>query len=231
MKKIFKHVYMWGRGKILKIKKCRFEDKTEFNLSCKFEGNNLVARCTYLANTYFGYASYVSYSSSLRDTYIGKYTCIGPNVMTAIGSHPTSKFVSIHPAFYSDGHTISLSYVDYKKFEDTKKAKGVGDSKNRYSVYIGNDVWIGASVTILDGITIGDGAVIGAGALVTEDIAPYSIVVGVPAKQIKKRFDDDEIDMLLGFRWWDKNEQWIKKHANLFEDIKRFKDKFNKQIE
>lgn len=68
---------------------------------------------------------------------------------------------------------------------------------------IGNDVWIGAEAIIMPGITIGDGAVIGTRALVTKDVEPYAIVGGNPAKEIRKRFDDTDVAMLLDMRWWD----------------------------
>ncbi|WBV44319.1 type B chloramphenicol O-acetyltransferase [Pseudoroseomonas cervicalis] len=68
---------------------------------------------------------------------------------------------------------------------------------------IGNDVWIGTEAIIMPGITIGDGAVIGARAVVTQDVAPYAIVGGNPARLIRKRFGEAEIAMLLELRWWD----------------------------
>lgn len=67
---------------------------------------------------------------------------------------------------------------------------------------IGNDVWIGSNVVILGGLNIGDGAVIGAGAVVTKDVQPYSIVVGNPAREIKKRFSEQIISDLMEIKWW-----------------------------
>ena len=67
---------------------------------------------------------------------------------------------------------------------------------------IGNDVWIGFSTTILNGVRIGDGAIVAAGSVVTKDVEPYSIVAGVPAKIIGKRFSDDMIERLLDLQWW-----------------------------
>ena len=67
---------------------------------------------------------------------------------------------------------------------------------------MGHDVWIGANVIVLDGIQIGNGAVIAAGAIVTRNVEPYEIVGGVPAKTIKKRFDDETINKLLESKWW-----------------------------
>ena len=70
---------------------------------------------------------------------------------------------------------------------------------------IGNDVWIGQNAVILPGVQIGDGAIIGANSVVGSNVAPYTIVVGNPAKILRKRFDDELIDLLLLFKWWDKS--------------------------
>ena len=68
---------------------------------------------------------------------------------------------------------------------------------------MGNDVWIGYEAVILAGVTIGDGAIVGACAVVTNDVPPYTIVGGVPAKPIRKRFSDETIAALLALKWWD----------------------------
>ena len=69
---------------------------------------------------------------------------------------------------------------------------------------VGNDVWIGQNATILPGVHIGDGAIIGANAVVGSDVAPYTIMVGNPAKPLRKRFDDELTALLLKFKWWDR---------------------------
>ena len=74
---------------------------------------------------------------------------------------------------------------------------------------VGNDVWIGQNVTILPGVHIGDGAIIGLNSVVTKDVPPYTIVAGTPAKIVRKRFDDELIDLLLKLKWWDKNAEEI----------------------
>ena len=76
-------------------------------------------------------------------------------------------------------------------------------------IVIGNDVWIGYEAVILAGVTIGDGAIIGTRAVVTKDVPPYTVVGGVPAKPIRKRFPDDTIAALLALRWWDWPEERI----------------------
>jgi len=73
----------------------------------------------------------------------------------------------------------------------------------------------------MEGVRIGDGAVVAAGAVVTKDVEPYSIVGGIPAKHIKYRFSDEQIEKLLQLCWWNKGEKWIRKNAELFEDIEK----------
>ena len=74
---------------------------------------------------------------------------------------------------------------------------------NKGDIVVGNDVWIGYEAVILAGVTIGDGAIIGARAVVTRDVPPYTIVGGVPAKPIRKRFAEKDIASLLAIKWWD----------------------------
>lgn len=74
---------------------------------------------------------------------------------------------------------------------------------NKGDIVIGNDVWIGYEAVVMAGVTIGDGAIIGARALVTKDVPPYTIVGGVPAKTIRKRFSKSTIETLLNLKWWD----------------------------
>ena len=70
---------------------------------------------------------------------------------------------------------------------------------------VGNDVWIGQNAVILPGVHIGDGAIIGANSVVGSDISPYTIAVGNPAREIRKRFDDEMIRLLLAFQWWNQS--------------------------
>ena len=73
----------------------------------------------------------------------------------------------------------------------------------------------------MEGVTIGDGAVVAAGAIVTKDVPPYAIVGGVPAKVIKYRFDEETIKKLLELKWWEKDQAWIKGHADDFDDVEK----------
>lgn len=84
---------------------------------------------------------------------------------------------------------------------DAKDIRNAWDNKG--DIVIGNDVWIGYEAVIMAGVTIGDGAIIGTRAVVTKDVPPYTIVGGVPAKPIRKRFDDATVERLIKLRWWD----------------------------
>ena len=90
---------------------------------------------------------------------------------------------------------------------DVSEIRSAWDNKG--DIVVGNDVWIGYEAVILSGVTIGDGAIVGARAVVTRDVPPYTIVGGVPAKPIRKRFDDETIEKLLRLRWWDWDERAI----------------------
>lgn len=87
---------------------------------------------------------------------------------------------------------------------------------NKGDIVIGNDVWIGYEAVIMAGVTIGDGAIIGTRAVVTKDVPPYTIVGGVPAKPLRRRFDDETVKRLLALKWWDWPAEKIRRHV---EDI------------
>lgn len=109
--------------------------------------------------------------------------------------------------FTSANHTLrSLSTYPFPLFFeewelDKKQVASAWDNKG--DIVIGNDVWIGYEAIILSGVNIGDGAIIGARAVVTKDVPAYTVVGGIPAKEIKKRFDAETIDKLQQIQWWD----------------------------
>lgn len=99
---------------------------------------------------------------------------------------------------------------------------------NKGDITIGNDVWLGYDTVIMAGVTIGDGAIIGTRAVVTKDVEPYTIVGGIPAKTIRKRFDDETIEFLLKLKWWDFEIGKISEILPMIQsgDIKKLKEKF-----
>jgi len=203
---------------ISKSKNVKFYTNVTIDRNTIFEGSNAIFNNTIVNNSYIGFASYIANNSTIKKTKIGRYCAIGDNVRTMLGIHPSKDFVSIHPAFFSTAKQSGFTFTEKQLFEEHKYV----DDKKKYVVEIGNDVWIGNNVMIMDGITIGDGAIIAGGAVVTNDVKPYSIVGGIPAKFIKSRFEESEIEFLLSFKWWDKSYDWIKENCKLFRDIKQF---------
>lgn len=206
----------WYRKK--NRRNCIFEGKTEIDGSDRFEGKNRITNGTRVLNCSLGYGTYIGEESFIKNTNIGRFSCIANYVYTICGTHPIEEIVSIHPAFFSTKRQAGFSFVDKDIFEEYNYL----DKENSISIYIGNDVWIGTGAKIMEGVKIGDGAVVAAGAVVSKDVPPYSIVGGVPAKIIGQRFTTDQQTKLLRFKWWDKEIAWIEENAHLFNNIDVF---------
>lgn len=137
---------------------------------------------------------------------VGDYTSIANKVSILLGSNHKLGLVTTFPR-----SLVNPSIPEHETNEQ-------GD------VVIGSDVWIGYRVTIIGPVTIGHGAIVGAGALVVGHVPPYAVVGGVPARVIKYRFPQDEIDLLLSNPWWKKTEEDIRKIENLLysNNVKEF---------
>lgn len=120
---------------------------------------------------------------------IGKFCSIAANVTFIMngGNHLTESISSFPFAIFGESWSSAMDGKSYP-------TKG--------NTVVGNDVWIGYNATIMPGITIGDGAIIATNATVVKDVAPYTIVGGNPAKQIKNRFSDEKTNELLEMQWW-----------------------------
>lgn len=123
--------------------------------------------------------------------------------------------------FNSANHAMaSLSTYPFPLFFEEWGLEKKNVSKawdNKGDIIVGNDVWIGYEAVILAGVTIGDGAIIGTCAVVTKDVPPYTIVGGIPAKPIRKRFSDETIAELLKIKWWDWSEEKIAKNIQAIQ--------------
>lgn len=179
-------------------------------IDCKFGLYNTIYNNVLLNNVEIGDFTYIFENTLIIKTKIGKFCSIGPNVKCGLEKHPTKDYVSTHPIFYSSLKQAQITFADKNYFEESG---GV--------VEIGNDVWIGANVIIKEGVRIGDGAIISAGAVVTKDVSPYAMVGGVPAKLIRYRFSEDQIAFLMGFKWWDRDIDWLMNNFKVFHDIQK----------
>lgn len=172
-----------------------------------------------------GYGSFI-FAKNIGDyTYINNYCHIDKNVLS-IGKFCS---IAINCRIGLGGHP--MDWVSTHSFSYDKKYKIVSDSKNDFvqklETKIGNDVWIGTNATVLAGVAIGDGAIVGAHSLVTKDVEPYSIVVGVPAKHIKYRHSEEQIKALINMQWWNWSEEKLKENVHLFNNIADLMDKNN----
>lgn len=210
-------IYNFIFGVIVRIKNKRIKigHNVRITRNTTFGGfNNLGDRS--IVSGSIGFASYIG-NDSLIAGKVGKYCSIGSYVTFLTSTHPTKKWVSTHPCFYEKRKLVGFSFTNKDLFDEYPKKNG-----EKYGIVIGNDVYIGFGVTIVAPVNIGDGAIIGANSVVTKDIAPYDVVCGVPAKSIKKRFTNEQIEKLERIKWWDNNQKWIEKYSHTFSDIDFF---------
>lgn len=182
---------------------------------CKFEGKNRIYPGSCVFRSSLGRGSYVGPNSQLRRSKVGRYCSIGPEVLVLSGTHPIDEKISTHPCFYSLKNQAGFTYVKEQLFDEFLFCP----PEKKYFVEIGSDVWIGARAIILGGVRIGHGAMIAAGSVVTKDVDDYAIVGGVPAKQLRFRFNEDVRRDLLEERWWERDEDWILENQHRFSKV------------
>lgn len=170
-----------------------------------FEGKNAVPdRCNFSGNIRIGYATTLGYNNILSgNIVIGRYCQFGADVALHATNHPICSMTT---------------YVNNNLFQGELQAL-----KEENEIIIGNDVWIGHGVIIVGNINIGNGAILAAGSVVTKDVAPYTIVAGVPAKPIGKRFSDSIIQEIETLQWWDLSQPELENIKQLF--FKNFTNK------
>lgn len=181
--------------------------------------NIIVGDFTYIADSEF--ESHVTHHYPwLGDKLIiGKFCQIAAGVEFVMnGANHQMNAVSTFPFYTLEGWNMD--------------APAMADLPLKGDTVIGNDVWIGQNAVILPGVHIGDGAIIGANSVVGSDVAPYTIVVGNPAAELRKRFDDELISIMLEFKWWDKTIDEIDKLIPIltYSDLEKVKAEIKKLL-
>lgn len=182
---------------------------------CKIDNFVKISEYSYFYKSSVKSYTYFARFNSVMNTNVGKFCSIGDFSIIGAGNHPID-FISTSPIFYSPHAQCGVTFSDDTYFEEMKKTN------------IGNDVWIGAYSMIMSGVKVGDGAIIAAGSFVNKDVEPYAIVAGTPAKLIRKRFSDEEINQLLMLKWWDNSEQWLRDNFKFFHNKSEFTSNFFK---
>ncbi len=204
IKKIIRRILFWARPE-------KFDNNGVHHSATvhetKLEHPLRINKESYFYNSSIGSHSYFAGFNTVMNAEIGRFCSIAQNVSIGPGMHPSHTFVSTSPYFWSPAKQCGATLVNKHLFEETGKVK------------IGHDVWIGQNAVIMDNISIGNGAIVAAGAIVIKDVAPYSIVGGVPAKIIKMRFSPEQILFLENLQWWEKGEEWHKQHLKEMCDI------------
>lgn len=174
--------------------------------------------------TYFGDRDFESHVTHFYDwngdkLIIGKFCQIAAGVNFVMnGANHQMNAVSTFPFYIFEGWN--------------QDAPPLSDLPLRGDTVVGNDVWIGQNVTILPGVHIGDGAIIGLNSVVGSDVPPYTVVAGNPAKEIRKRFDEELIEIMLKLRWWDKSIEEIDRFIPVLTcgDLEKVKEDLKKLI-
>ena len=157
-----------------------------------------------LFHSELGDYSYVGPGSRLVYAKVGKFSSIAGGCAIGMGTH-TLSHISTSPIFTERRNGTGTSWCKITEVLPFKR------------VSIGNDVWIGERVMVMGGVNIGDGAVVAAGAVVTKNVPPYAVVGGVPAKIIRYRFSDENIEKLEASQWWTLDDDILKNNIALFQ--------------
>ncbi|MEI8096011.1 MAG: DapH/DapD/GlmU-related protein [Spirochaetales bacterium] len=169
-----------------------------------------------LENVVLGDYSYTGPFGIFQNCVIGKFANIAASVRIGPTMHPLDRPTLHH--FTYRRRLYELADRDDEAFFAWRRSQ---------VTHVGNDTWIGHGATLMPGLIVGDGAVIGSGAVVTKDVAPYTIVAGVPARVLRPRFDAETVRRLVALQWWDWPHETLKERLDDFSgDVQAFLDKW-----
>lgn len=176
-----------------------------------------IGRNTSIGESDIGDYTYFAGDCQVMYATIGKFCSIASHVRINPGNHPMWRVTSHHMTYRRKMFGFGDDEADFFQW------------RRDHRVFIGNDVWIGHAAIVMPGVSIGDGAVIGSQAVVTKDVAPYSIVGGVPAKVIRERFPKDVADALREIAWWDWSREELEARFDELYDLDSFIEKYGVQ--
>jgi phosphonate metabolism protein (transferase hexapeptide repeat family) len=179
----------------------------------------IAERCK-VSEAEIGDYSYMMQECEVWAARIGKFVNMASHVRLNATNHPTWR-----PTL----HHFTYRANDY--WSDADREEALFTWRRQNAVSVGHDVWIGHGATVLPGVTVGNGAVVGAGAVVSKDVAPYTIVGGVPARLIRERFDALTGERLDRLAWWDWSHAKLRDALDDFRslDIAAFLDRHERQ--
>ena len=182
--------------------------------------NIIVGDFTYIADSEFDSHVTHHYSRLGDRLIIGRFCQIAAGVEFVMnGANHLMNAVSTFPFYTLEGWNM--------------QPPELSDLPLKGDTVIGNDVWIGQNAVILPGVQIGDGAIIGANSVVGSHVEPYTIVVGNPARMLRKRFDDELIDLMLRFAWWDRSIEEINRLIPILTcgDLEKVRNEIKKRLD
>ena len=187
-------------------------------IGARFEGANALSERTRFDGS-LGYGSYVGSDSDMSAD-VGRFSSIGPGVKSSPYLHPMRPpFATTSPMFFSLLRQNGETFATRQMAEESRMT----DPSRGIHVKIGSDCWIGEDALLIGGVTIGDGAVVMARAVVTKDVPPYSIVGGVPAVEVSRRYDEETIGWLTRVKWWTRPVDWLRLNWEAMCDISKLR--------